>query len=425
MREMKAAVIGAGSSYTPELIEGFIDRKESLNFTAFYLMDIDREKLSVVGGLAERMLRSKGFEGEIVLTGDLDEALTGADYVFGQIRVGKMEARIRDEKIPLKYGLLGQETTGAGGFMNALRTVPALLHIAKRMEVLAPDAWLVNFSNPSGIVAQALLNHTKAKTIGLCNCPINMLKDVEKILGTDDFTYDYVGLNHLSFITSVLHEGREVLDEVRKGKISKMQNIPDFSYDPALMRAIPYIPTSYMSYFYLRDEQVQKCLKAEKTRGEICVELETSLMEQYKNPNLDIKPAELASRGGALYSTAAVSAVDAIENDKNEYHVVNVKNDGTLPYLDDDDVVEVKCLLNRQGAVPVRVVNAGNDYVSGIIRSVKAYERLTVKAAVTGSREDALAALMVHPLIGDFKRAKGALDEMLEANREFVPNFFR
>lgn len=425
MREMKATVIGAGSSYTPELIEGFINRKESLNFTAFYLMDIDREKLSVVGGLAKRMLRSKGFEGEIVLTEDLDEALTGADYVFGQIRVGKMEARIRDEKIPLKYGLLGQETTGAGGFMNALRTVPALLHIARRMEVLAPDAWLVNFSNPSGIVAQALLDHTKVKTIGLCNGPINLLKDVEKKLGTGDFTYDYVGLNHLSFITSVRHEGREVLDEVRKGEISKMQNIPDFSYDPALMRAIPYIPTSYMSYFYLRDEQVQKCLKAEKTRGEICVELEASLMEQYKNPNLENKPAELTSRGGALYSTAAVSAVDAIENDKNEYHVVNVKNNGTLPYLEDDDVVEAKCLLNRKGAVPAEVANAGNDYVSGIIRAVKSYERLTVKAAVTGSREDALAALMVHPLIGDFKRAKGVLDEMLEANREFVPNFFR
>lgn len=425
MRELKAAVIGAGSSYTPELIEGFIDRKESLNFTAFYLMDIDREKLSVVGGLAERMLRSKGFEGEIVLTEDLDEALTGADYVFGQIRVGKMEARIRDEKIPLKYGLLGQETTGAGGFMNALRTVPALLHIAKRMEVLAPNAWLVNFSNPSGIVAQALMDYTKVQTIGLCNCPINMLKDVENILGTSDFAYDYVGLNHLSFITSVLHEGREVLEEIRKGEISKMENIPEFSYDPALMDAIPYIPTSYMSYFYLRDEQVEKCLKAEKTRGEVCVELETSLMEQYKNPDLNVKPKELASRGGALYSTAAVSAVDAIENDKNEYHVVNVKNNGTMPYLQDDDVVEVKCLLNRQGATPVKVTNAGNDYVSGIIRAVKAYERLTVKAAVTGSREDALAALMVHPLIGDFAKAKGALDEMLEANREFVPNFFR
>lgn len=425
MREMKAAVIGAGSSYTPELIEGFINHRDSLNFTEFYLMDIDSEKLSVVGGLAERMLRASGFDGKIVLTEDLDEALTGADYVFGQIRVGKMEARIRDEKIPLKYGLLGQETTGAGGFMNALRTVPVLVDIAKRMEKLAPDAWLINFSNPSGIVADALLNYTNVKTIGLCNCPINMLKDIEGNLGTADFDYDYVGLNHLSFITSVRQNGEEVIDKVRESGISKMQNIPEFSYEPALNAAVPYIPTSYMSYFYLRQEQVDKCLKAEKTRGEICTELEETLMEQYKSPELYVKPKELEKRGGALYSTAAISAVDAIENDKREYHVVNVKNNGTLPYLADDDVVEVKCILGKDGATPVEITNQGNGYVTGIIKAVKAYEKLAVKAAMEGSREDALAALMVHPLIGDFHKAKAVLDDMLEANKEFLPNFYK
>lgn len=425
MRELKAAVIGAGSTYTPELIEGFIDRRESLNFQSFYLMDIDKNKLEIVGGLAGRMLEAKGFTGKLVLTTDLDETLTGADYVFAQIRVGMLPARIRDEKIPLKYGLLGQETTGAGGFMNALRTVPVMMDIASKMEKLAPDAWLVNFSNPSGIVAEALLNYSKIKMLGLCNGPINMLADIREKLGGKDFAYDYVGLNHLSWITSVRSEGEEMLEQMKRASSSSLKNIPEISYDPALVQAVPYIPIGYLSYFYLRDEQLQKCLDAEKTRGEVCVEIEASLLEKYKNPVLAEKPAELSQRGGALYSTAAVSAVDAIENDKNEYHVVDVKNKGVLPFLADDDVVEVKCLLDKNGATPVPVQNLGNEYVCGLIRAVKSYEKLAVTAALSGSRDDALAAMLVHPLIGDFKRAKGALDEMLEANREYLPRFFQ
>lgn len=421
MRELKATVIGAGSTYTPELVEGFINRRGSLNFQTFYLMDIDKEKLEIVGGLAERMLMAKGFKGKIVLTQDLDEAIAGADYIFAQIRVGGMAARIRDEKIPLKHGLLGQETTGIGGFVNALRTVPVMLDIARRIERLAPNAWLINFSNPSGIVAEAILNHTNVKMIGLCNCPINMIADIAKNIGTPDFDYDYVGLNHLSWITSVTVNGENVLASLGKSAGAKMKNIPDVDYDDELLEAIPAIPSYYLSYFYLRDEQLQKCLSAEKSRGEICVELEGNLVEQYKNPELKNKPAELAERGGALYSTAAVSVVDAIENDKNEYHVVNVKNNGAIPFMADDDVVEVKCVVNRKGAEPVLIKNLGNPYITGMIQSVKAYEKLAVRAAVNGSRTDAIAALMVHPLIGDYRKAKAALDEMIDANAEYLP----
>lgn len=422
MKKLKAAIIGAGSTYTPELIEGFITRHESLDFETFHLVDINEKKLEIVGGLAKRMLESKGFRGEFLLTTDLDRAINGADYVFGQIRVGQMAARIRDEKIPLKYGLLGQETTGAGGFMNALRTVPVMLDIAKKIEKYSPGAWLINFSNPSGIVAEALLNHTNVKTVGLCNCPINMLKEIEATIGSADFEYDYVGLNHLSWITSVTQNGENVLGGLKKDG-SVMKNVPSFEYSDELIKAIPAIPTSYLSYFYLREKQLKKCLEAEKTRGELCVEIEEKLLEQYKDPSLAVKPAGLEKRGGALYSTAAVSVVDAIENDKQEYYVVDVKNNGTLEFLEDSDVVEVKCKIGRGGAIPVKITAKQDEFIIGLIRAVKAYEKLAVKAAMSGSRADALAAMMVHPLIGDYDRAKPCLDEMIEANIDYLPNF--
>ena len=419
MRELKAAIIGAGSSYTPELIEGFINKHDSLNFRSFYLMDINREKLEIVGGLAKRMLASKGFTGPVVLTQNLDEAIAGADYIFAQIRVGGLASRILDEKIPLKYGLLGQETTGAGGLMNALRTVPVMLDIARRIEKLAPRAWLINFSNPSGIAAEALLNHTNVKMIGLCNCFINMHAAIAKEINTANFDYEYIGLNHLSWITSVTHNGKDITDSLLKSAGERMKNAPEFAYDDELLAAIPAIPSSYLTYFYLRDRQLQKCLHAEKTRGETCVEIEEALMRQYSDPALADKPKELAQRGGALYSTAAVSVVDAIENDKNEYHVVNVKNNGAVPFMDNDDVLELKCLVNRNGAAPLSV-STDIPYIKGMMQAVKAYEKLAVRAAVTESRADALAALMVHPLIGDYDRAQAALTDMIEANAAYL-----
>jgi 6-phospho-beta-glucosidase len=421
MRELKAAIIGAGSTYTPELIEGFIGRRKSLNFQVFYLMDINREKLEIVGGLAQRMLASKGFKGKVALTQDLDEALTGADYIFAQIRVGGLEARIRDEKIPLKYGLLGQETTGAGGFMKAVRTLPVMLDMAKRIERLAPDAWLINFSNPSGIIAQALLNHTSVKMIGLCNCFINMHADIAKTTGTDNFDYDYVGLNHLSWITSVIINGENILERLGKSSGAAMKNVPAIEYDDELVAAITALPSPYLSYYYLRDEQIKHCADAKKTRGEVCLELEASLLKQYGDPSLKDKPKELEERGGSLYSTAAVSVVDAIENDKNEYHVINVKNEGALSFLEDSDVVEIKCTVNSKGAFPAAVNKPDNPYITGLMQAVKAYEKLTVRAVINGSRADALAALMVHPLIGDYHKAKGVMDEMFEANADYVP----
>ena len=423
----KAAIIGAGSTYTPELIEGFIDRAENLRFDNITLMDIDRVGLELCGGLAKRQLIKGGFKGEVVLTEDLSCALDGASFVFAQIRPGRMAGRIRDEKIPLKYGLLGQETTGAGGFMQALRTVPVIMDIAKEMKRLsADDAWLINFSNPSGIIAEAVLNLTDTNMIGLCNCAINMVKGIADVLDTYDFDYEYVGLNHLSWITSVVkHGGTEnLVPSLAHLADTSMKNNPVANFDPALMKAIPYVPSSYLVYYYARSEQVQKCLDAEKSRGEICLEIESKLREQYSDPELKIKPPELAQRGGALYATAAVTAAESIACDKNELHVVASRNNGAVPFMDDSDVVEILCKLGKNGIEPQRV-GVYNEYVIGLMRAVKAYEKLTVRAALEGDRNIALEALMAHPLIGDIAKAVPLLEEMLEANREYVPNFFK
>lgn len=422
MEGIKAVIIGAGSTYTPELIEGFIAKKDSLHIDEIVLMDIDCKRLDTVGNLAMRQLKAGGFAGAVTKTTEIDRALDGAKLIFAQIRVGKMQSRILDEKIPLKYGCLGQETTGAGGFMKALRTVPVMMDIARRIKkYAAANPWLINFSNPSGIIAEALLNHTDINMVGLCNCAINMVKEIADTIGTTAFDYEYVGLNHLSWITSVIKHGEsENLVAALLGKAgASMKNIPEIEYDAALLRAVPYIPSSYLSYFYMRDQQIQKCLDAQKTRGEVCLELEEQLLLQYLDEGLTIKPKELEERGGALYSTAALSVADAIINNKKELHVVAAKNSGAVPFMDDDDVVEVLCELGENGAKPM-AVSQYNDYIVGLMRGVKAYEKLTVKAAISKDRDIALAALMAHPLIGDYSKAKPMLDEMLEANKGYI-----
>jgi len=429
----KAAIIGAGSTYTPELIEGFIDRAENLRFDNITMMDIDKAGLELCGGLAKRQLIKGGYKGEIVLTEDMDRALDGASFVFAQIRPGRMAGRIRDEKIPLKYGLLGQETTGAGGFMQALRTVPVIMDMVADMKRLSADgAWLINFSNPSGIIAEAVLNLTDTNMIGLCNCAINMVKGIADVLGTFDFEYEYVGLNHLSWITSVVKResngdsapGENLVSSLAGIADTAMKNNPVANIDPAMMKAVPYVPSSYLNYYYARSEQIQKCLDAEKSRGEICVEIEEKLREKYSDPDLKEKPPELAERGGSLYATAAVTAAESIACDKKDLHVVASKNNGAVPFMDKDDVVEVLCRLGKNGIEPQRV-NVYNEYIVGLMRAVKAYEKLTVRAALEGDRDLALEALMAHPLVGDVAKAVPLLEEMLLANKDYVPNFFR
>jgi 6-phospho-beta-glucosidase len=419
----KIAVIGAGSSYTPELIEGIIAYRGSLPVDRIALMDINREKLNVIGALTERMLKKAGHQAKTSFHTDADEAISGAGFVLAQIRVGGLAARVLDETIPLKYDLLGQETTGAGGFANALRTVPVMLDIAHRMERLAPEAWLVNFSNPSGIVAEAVLNRTNIKMAGLCNNPVNMAADITRTTGRADFSYTYIGLNHLSWITSVAIDGTELLPGLACRINSNMQNIPKLGIDNELIRTVPYIPCGYLRYFYLRDRMVEACKQAKRSRGEDIIELEKSLFEKYRDTRLCEKPPELAKRGGALYSTAAISLVDAIANGRRETHVVNIKNKGAIPFMDNNDVVEVKALTGREVLEPVSVGGFHDDYIIGLMKAVKAYEKLTVEAALTGSRQIALAALMAHPLVGDYDKALGVLRDLLNAHAAHLPLF--
>lgn len=425
MKGLKLTVIGAGSTYTPEIVEGLINRRETLPMKTLCFMDIDREKMGVVAGLVTRMLDKAGFKGEFIQTDDLGQALDGADYVIAQIRVGGLAARIQDEKIPLKYHLLGQETTGIGGFMKALRTIGPIMNIAREMEKRCPNAWFINFSNPSGILAEAVLKHTGIKMLGLCNCPINMLANIrDEMTHGHDFEYDYVGLNHLSWITSVRMDGHELLTPGAFSLGKGMANIPDVGLNEPLLRSVGAIPSSYLGYYYNREAHIQECLSAKRSRGEECQIIEKELLAQYADPNLAEKPEALSRRGGALYSTAAVNLINSIENDIQDVQVVNTKNLGALDFLEDSDVVEVPCVIGRDGIKPVSPKAPVNQHIIGLTRAVKAYEKLTVQAALTGDRDTALAALITHPLIGDYEQAYGALSEMLAANKPWLENFF-
>ncbi len=426
MQKLKIAIIGAGSTYTPELIEGVINRSSSLPVTELVLMDIDERKLNIVGGLCKRMVEKAGLSIGFKLTMDLTEALKDADFVLAQIRVGKLPCRILDEKIPLKYGLIGQETTGIGGFFKALRTVPVMLDIARQMEVLCPQAWLINFSNPSGILAQALQNHTKIKTLGLCNVPINMFAGVEQSLGMSALDIEYVGLNHLSFITGIKQQGKDLLQEALTQGVQGqgMKNIPLQGFSTELIQTIGAIPSSYLEYFYYRDDKLKHLMEEKQCRGEVCVEIEERLLEEYQQETLAEKPKDLDKRGGARYSEAAISLVDSIYNDKQDIHVVNVLNQGALEFMAEDDTVEVAAVIGKSGAVPVPIRNFTNTHVIDIMKTVKAYETHTIKAAIKGDDDEAMKALLIHPLIGDYNKAKQCYEEMKLAHRAYLPQFF-
>ncbi len=420
MRGINIAVIGAGSTYSPEIFEGIIKRKDSLQVRKISLMDIDRQKLDIVGGLIERMVRAAGLDAQIVKTTNLDVALEGAHYVLAQIRVGRLPARILDERIPLKYDLIGQETTGIGGFFKALRTIPEILNIAKKMERLCPDAVLINFSNPSGLVAEAVSHETSIRMIGLCNNPVNMFAEAKKEFG-DDIEIQYLGLNHLSWITGITKNGKDLMPEAIARYAEK---------EPDMAPYLKYcygIPCGYLNYYYRPRKRLAELKKdaENKTRGEVCRDIEDELLKIYADEGLYTKPEQLNHRGGALYSEAAVSLLNAIENNLNEIHAINVQNQGALPWMGDDDVVEVKAIVNRQSITPIPIRGFENDHIKALMRTVKAYEKHAAKAALTGDRDEAIRAMMIHPLIGDIDAAVACFNEMLEAHKEYLPQFWR
>jgi len=419
-------VIGGGSSYTPEIVEGLIARAEELSLREVWLVDIPQgeEKLKIVGALAKRMVARKGRPFKLRLTTDRKEALPGATYVVTQIRVGGMQARIKDERIPLRHGVIGQETTGPGGFAKALRTVPVILDICRDMERLAPGSWLINFTNPSGIVTEAVTRHTSANVIGLCNIPIGTERWFAREFGAkpEETFIEFVGCNHLVWANRVWVRGVEVTDQL----IAKVAKSGD--YAPGFIESLRAIPCGYHHYYYMKDQAVAKALKADAegkpTRGEQIIPIEKELFEQYRNPKLAQKPAALSKRGGSHYSEAACRLMASIHTDRRDIQCVDTTNRGAISDLAPDSVVEVSCVIGADGPRPL-AIGPLRPELRGLLQQVKAYEELTIEAAVTGDRGAALQALVANPLVPSVAVAKLLLDELLEAHAAYLPQFRR
>ncbi len=419
---VKIAVIGGGSTYTPELIEGFGQRAVRLDLDELVLHDIDEQRLAVVGGLAERILRKIGFAGRLTLTGDRERAIDGASFVLVQLRVGGLAARLQDEIIPARFGCIGQETTGAGGFAKALRTVPVVLDIAEDTARLGADgAWLLDFTNPAGLVTQALVDHGR-RAIGLCNIPIGFQRAFAKQLGVEParVELEHVGLNHLSWERAIRVDGEDRLPQLIETFSDQLGE--EVGMPGSVVRLLGAVPSYYLHYFYFTAEALADQAK-DTPRAEQVMEIEAGLLEMYADPALDVKPKLLEERGGAFYSEAAAMLVESLHTDAGDTQVVNVRNAGAIPNLDADAVVEVPCRISAAGAQPLPQ-RALPPEMLGLVEQVKAYERLTVAAAVTGHRPTALKALMANPLVATYERAAPLLDSLLDANRAHLPRFF-
>ena len=430
---IKIVTIGGGSSYTPELVEGFIKRHKELPVKELWLVDIEegKHKLEIVGNLAKRMVKKAGVDMEVNLTLDRREALKDADFVTTQLRVGLLDARIKDERIPLSHGVIGQETNGAGGLFKALRTVPVVLDIIKDIEELCPNAWLVNFTNPSGVISEAVFKYTNFRRyIGLCNVPIGVKNGMADILEVekDRVEMDFAGLNHMVYALNVRLDGKDITKEAIEKFVTSsltMQNIKDIPLNADFVRALGVIPCPYHKYYYKHKEMLEEELegfKDGKTRGETVKALEDDLFELYKDENLAVKPPQLEKRGGAYYSDAACNLINSIYNDKKDIQVVNTLNNGAIRDFREDSAAEMSCVITKEGPKPLSVGYLPVA-VSGLVTEIKAFEILAAKAAVEGDYNAALQALCINPLIPSDDLAKTILDEMMEAHKEYLPQF--
>ncbi|WP_297436026.1 6-phospho-beta-glucosidase [uncultured Clostridium sp.] len=436
-KKLKIVTIGGGSSYTPELVEGFIKRYEILPVTELWLVDIEegREKLEIVGNLAKRMVKKAGVPMEIHISYDRREALVDADFVTTQMRVGLLDARVKDERIPLSHGVIGQETNGAGGMFKAFRTIPVILEIEKDIAKLCPDAWLINFTNPAGMVTEALNRYgarQNGKYIGLCNVPIGMEMAAAKVLNVEhkDLNMTFAGLNHMVFGTKVEVDGvdrtNDLIEALANGEIGQIvRNISDFSWNAEFIRGLGMIPCPYHKYYYQREKMLAEELKEfakGQTRAEIVKGVEGELFDLYKNPDLEDKPTQLEKRGGAYYSDAACRLITSIYNDTNDIQPVDFRNGDSISDIDEDSVVEVSCVITKDGPKPLKIGELPLA-TKGLIQEIKTFERLTVEAAVEGNFEKAVLALTINPLVASDSLAKTLVEELLEAHKEYLPQF--
>ena len=417
---MKISIIGAGSSYTPELFEKLAEKKEQLPVKIITLMDIDKNRLEAVSSFCGRYARRLGLNVKIESTLNLDEAVYGSDFVNVQIRAGGNHSRTLDERIPLSAGFIGQETTGAGGFMKALRTIPVMLKIAESIEKNAPGAWLINYTNPTGIVSQALHDNTRVKCAALCAGGLRNTWNTAAALGVDsrDVQYDIFGLNHLNFTYNIKIRGRPVSKEEFLKIAAETTSV-----SPEIAVKLGAIPSAYLQYYYHRQKKTEALRNEPKTRAELVLKLEKEIYADFDNPDISDKPNSLKKRGGGGYSETAIGAMDAIYNNRDTWAVVNVPNQGVFKFLPDNAVVETSIMINAHGIRPL-ISGPPPKAVWGLVSMVKNYEMLTAEAAVSGDRDTALMALTHHPLIMDYDAAEMLFSRLLEAHRDHLPQFF-
>ena len=429
---MKVAVFGGGSTYTPELVSGFLARIKTLPLTELWLVDVDADRLAIVGGFARRMVEAKGSPFRVVLSSDRRAAVRGAAYVTTQLRVGQMPARRADEYLGKRHGLIGQETTGIGGMAKALRTIPVILEIAADMRELAPGALLVNFTNPSGLVTEALQRYApEVPSVGVCNGPIWMtmhfMKQLEKAAGQDiglgRVALNTLGLNHLSWYRGFTLDGEDVWARVFEAYLAEMKAAPSPDWDARTLEILGLIPCSYLQYYYRTDVKLADQDKWPPSRGETVMEVEANLLQQYADPALCEPPADLMKRGGAYYSTVATQLLNAHCNDLGETHVVNVRHGGAVPGWPSDWVLEMPCTVDRAGVHPLAAEPLPPVCV-GLLAQVKSYEQLTVEAAVHGDRRAAYQAMLVHPLGPQANQVQVVLDDLLQTHRAYLGQFF-
>ena len=427
---MKLAVIGAGSSYTPELINGFLERVGSFPLSELWLMDISSERMEVVGGFAARMVQARGAPFAVHLTTDQRQAVDGASYVITQLRVGGIQARREDEYLGRRHGLIGQETTGVGGMSKALRTIPVILNIAADMDELAPDALLVNFANPSGLITEALNRHApQVPAVGVCNGPITtkmeILRALEKHRGIrvdpGQAELDALGLNHLSWYRALTVDGEDLWPQVLE---IHLEEASDPRWDPRTLDALGKIPNGYLEYYYYTDRKLAAQADWPPSRAEEVMGIEADLLRQYGEPERTEPPEDLMKRGGAYYSTVATQLLDAHYNDLGETHVVNVRHGGAVPGWPEDWVLEMPCRVDGDGIHPL-LAEPLPLVCFGLLAQVKAYELLTVEAAVRGDRDTAYQALLAHPLGPAADQIQAVLDDLLGTHRAHLPQFWQ
>lgn len=419
---MKLAVVGGGSTYTPELIDGFARMRDVLPIEELWLVDTDPDRLRLVGGMSERMFRAAGHTGRIVPTNDLVAGVSDADAVLIQLRVGGQNARHGDETFPHECGCIGQETTGPGGFAKALRTVPVVLSVADVVRQHAkPDAWIVDFTNPVGIVTRALLQEGH-RAVGLCNVAIGFQRRFASLLGVDhtQVTLGHVGLNHLTweraaYVTDETGT-RDALPALLSTHLAELAS--EIELPASLIGMLGTVPSYYLRYYYAHDEVLREQLGS-PTRAQAVQEVERALLELYADPTVDTKPDALAKRGGAFYSEAAVDLIASLTSDRGDTQVVNLRNNGSLPFLPDDHVIEVPATVGANGVTALPIDPLPDD-IRGLVSHVAGYERLALDAAVHGGRERVVRAMLAHPLVGQYDRAEKLTDLLIAGNKDHL-----